>query len=96
MYLKSLKVQEKLLGQEHTDTLNSINGLGRVYMSQEKFDEAAKMFLRSLDTKKRTLGKHHPSTLSTAHRLGQSYFKQEKMEEPSFRTTAHYKDLRRR
>jgi hypothetical protein len=43
MYRQTLELKQKVLGQEHPSTLNSMNGLASVLRNQGKYDEAEQM-----------------------------------------------------
>jgi hypothetical protein len=43
MYQRALQGKEKAWGPEHTSTLDIVNNLGLLYVSQGKLDEAEQM-----------------------------------------------------
>ena len=65
LYLKTLETQKRVLGDDHPDTLRSMNNLALLYGRQGRDDEAEPLHLETLETKKRVLGDDHPSTLGT-------------------------------
>ena len=52
MYRQTLELREKVLGQEHPSTLDSMNNLALVLDSQGKYDEAEQMRQQALETRK--------------------------------------------
>ena len=66
---RALDGREKVLGNEHPDTLTSINNLASVLQDQGKYDEAEQMNRRALDGREKALGKEHPSTLTSVYCL---------------------------
>ncbi|RDW69390.1 hypothetical protein BP6252_08410 [Coleophoma cylindrospora] len=56
-------------------------GLGFLYKSQSKLDEAEKMYQRALDGYEKVCGPDHVSTLDTVNNLGCFYYGQGKLDE---------------
>ncbi len=54
-----------MLGDEHPDTLRSMNGLANLYADQGRYDEAEALVLETLEIQKRVLGDEHPDTLTS-------------------------------
>ncbi|KAI9765554.1 MAG: hypothetical protein M1839_005420 [Geoglossum umbratile] len=81
MYKRALTGKEKVLGPDHTSTLDTVHGLGVVYARQERLGEAEAMYERALAGREKALGPDHTSTLSTVHGLGIVYDKQERLGE---------------
>ena len=69
MYERALAGQERTLGADHPDTLNTVNGLAVLLAKQGKLDEAKAMYERALAGRERTLGADHPHTLGTVNNL---------------------------
>lgn len=63
MYRRALDGRREALGDEHCDTLTSMDGLGEVLLSQGKFAEAESLFRSALLTRQRILRPTHPDTL---------------------------------
>jgi tetratricopeptide (TPR) repeat protein len=76
MYLQALQGYEKVLGAEHTSTLETVNNLGVLYKNQGKVVEAEAMYLRTLQGYEKALGAEHTSTLGVVSNLGLLYGKQ--------------------
>ncbi|MCM1258191.1 MAG: tetratricopeptide repeat protein [Roseburia sp.] len=62
LYLKSLKVQEKILGESHLDTDTSYNNLAFVYRCQRKYQIAITYYLKAYKIALSSLGTDHPHT----------------------------------
>ena len=60
---KDLGGSEEGLGQEHPDTLMSMNNLAILYYGQGRYAEAEPLYLESLDSGIRILGEAHPENL---------------------------------
>ena len=59
-----------MLGDEHTDTLNSINNMGFLLRAQGKPDEAEPYLRELLTMSRRVLGDEHPDTLHFITNMG--------------------------
>jgi tetratricopeptide (TPR) repeat protein len=68
-----LEGMEKHLGNEHPDTLISMNNLANVYRSQGRYDEAEEHHKGALKGRKKHLGNDHPVTLSSMNNLASVY-----------------------
>ncbi|KAH0565005.1 hypothetical protein GP486_001603 [Trichoglossum hirsutum] len=66
-----LDPEEKVLGEEHPSTLNSMNNLALVLRQQGKYEAAEKMHRRTLILRKKVLGEEHPSTLASMNNLAE-------------------------
>jgi hypothetical protein len=47
LHLQTLEIRKRTLGEEHSSTLKSMNGLAFVYLKKERYEEAEKLFLQS-------------------------------------------------
>jgi tetratricopeptide (TPR) repeat protein len=63
-------LRKGLLGQEHPDTLDSVNHLGLVLSMQGKYKEAEVMHQQALEGREKVLGQEHPDTLASVNNLG--------------------------
>ena len=61
------KLRAKQLGDNHPDTLASIEYLGRVLLVQGELEAAEEMQRRALEGRQNVLGKNHLSTLTSVH-----------------------------
>lgn len=59
-----------MLGDDHPDTLESINNLGILFWVQGKTDEAEPYLRKALAGRRRLLGDLHPDTLVSIHYIG--------------------------
>lgn len=67
---RALATRRLTLGEEHPDTLASINSMGVLLQDQGKLSEAEPYFRDALEKSRRVLGQEHPSTLSAINNLG--------------------------
>jgi hypothetical protein len=58
-----------VLGQEHPDTLTSMNNLASTFWNQGRWKEAEELFVQVVETRKRVLGQEHPDTLISMNNL---------------------------
>ena len=65
LFLGALAVRRRVLGNEHSSTLNSINNLANLLSDQGKLGEAEPLYLEALAACRRTLGNEHPVTLAS-------------------------------
>ncbi|MDI1492406.1 MAG: hypothetical protein OHK93_003620 [Ramalina farinacea] len=77
----AMKVREKILGQEHKETLSSINMVGSVYNLGGRWDKAEELEVRVMETTKRVLGEEHPDTLTSMANLASTYWNQGRWKE---------------
>ncbi|KAG9994238.1 hypothetical protein KCU78_g18530, partial [Aureobasidium melanogenum] len=63
---RALARKEKVLGPEHTSTLDTVNNLGLLYADQGRLAEAEEMYKRALAGYERALGPKHKYTIETA------------------------------
>ena len=80
-FTESMETYRRTLGDEHLDTLTSINNMGSLLKSQGKYDEALPYFSEALETRRRTLGDEHPDTLASINNIGDLLTKQGKYDE---------------
>ena len=60
---KVLEARKRILGDEHPNTLNSMNNLASSYSELGRRQEAVELEEKVLEASRRTLGDEHPSTL---------------------------------
>ncbi|EXK26264.1 hypothetical protein FOMG_17166 [Fusarium oxysporum f. sp. melonis 26406] len=78
---RALEQRTLRLGQEHTDTLMSSNGLATVFFHQGKYAQAEQLLRQTLEARRRTLGPRHEDTLTSASTLSNILWCQGKYEE---------------
>jgi tetratricopeptide (TPR) repeat protein len=67
-----LKIRKRVLGDDHPETLTSINNLASVYKELGMYDEADKMSLMDIEASVRKLGETHPDTIASLANMGNS------------------------
>jgi len=63
-------VREKVLGPDHADLANTLNGWGQALSSQGRHDEALDKLRRSLAIKEKTFGPNEPTVANTVASIG--------------------------
>ena len=63
----------EVFGEEHPDTLTTMDNLASSYDSLGRTKEAAEMQEKVLEARRRIQGEEHPDTLATMHNLASSY-----------------------
>jgi tetratricopeptide (TPR) repeat protein len=67
-----------ILGENHPDTLESMNNLALLYDNQGQYDKACPLYIQCLKKRKSTLSENHPHIISSMHNLAVLYDKQGK------------------
>jgi eukaryotic-like serine/threonine-protein kinase len=65
----ALRTRQRVLGNQHPDTLYSLNALGNLLGSQGRFDEAEPYIRDALSERRRVLGADDPMTLESLNDL---------------------------
>ncbi len=78
LYLKALKIKEKLLGEEHPDTATSYNDLAGHYVLMGEYEKAEPLSLKALKIQEKLLGEEHPYTATSYNNLAILYYNTEK------------------
>jgi tetratricopeptide (TPR) repeat protein len=73
LYLRSLSICEKQLGENHPHVATSLNDLAGLYKSQGKYNEAEPLYLRSLSIYEKQLGENHPHVAISLNNLALLY-----------------------
>ncbi|KAL2812568.1 hypothetical protein BDW59DRAFT_38882 [Aspergillus cavernicola] len=68
--------RERILGEEHPHTLDSMSSLALVYSNQGKLEEAVELFTKVMDTSQRILSPDHASIQTLRANLAATYWKQ--------------------
>jgi tetratricopeptide (TPR) repeat protein len=76
-----METRKKVLGEEHTDTLTSINNLAFTYWDQGRWDEAEVLEVKVLEIRNRLLGAENEHTLIGMNNLASTYWIQGRYEE---------------
>ena len=76
-----MKVRKKILGQEHRETLGSMNIVGLLYDLIGRWKEAEELWVQVIDISKRVLGEQHLDTLNSIANLALTYRNQGRWKE---------------
>ncbi len=71
---RALEINQRLLGEEHPDTLSSMNSLASLYTDQALYAKAEPLYTKTLEARRRVLGEEHLDTLETMNNLGALYY----------------------
>ena len=77
----ALDTRRRELGDDHPETLASINSMGRLLEDQGKFDDAMPFYRETLEASRRILGPDHPVTLRSINNMGLLLQRQGRLEE---------------
>lgn len=66
-----LEIREKKLGQEHSDTAQSLNDLAKTLQAQSQYREAESLYHRALAIRRKMLGSEHPDIAESLNDLGE-------------------------
>lgn len=70
IHQRALEGREEALGDDHPETLASINSLGLAPLNQGRYKEAEALHRRALKGREKVLGHDHPDTLVSISSLG--------------------------
>ncbi|CAE6519771.1 unnamed protein product [Rhizoctonia solani] len=70
---RTLEIAQQVLGNDHPNTLNSMDKLACVYYELGRFEEARALISQVLDMRKQVLGEYHIDTLESMNNLACSY-----------------------
>ena len=73
---RAYTIQLAQLGEEHPDTLGTMEDLARVYWRQGRYNKAQSLFTRTLEGRRKVLGEEHLDTLYSMNDLAVLYFSQ--------------------
>jgi tetratricopeptide (TPR) repeat protein len=73
---EALRIRERVLGEEHPETLTSINNLAYLYERQGRYAEAEPLYQRALAASERVLGREHAITLTSVNNQAHLYASQ--------------------
>jgi Flp pilus assembly protein TadD len=76
LYLQSLDILKRQLGNDYPDVATSLNNLALLYYFQGQYNDAEPLYLQSLDIRKRQLGNDHPHVATSLNNLAQLYYSQ--------------------
>jgi tetratricopeptide (TPR) repeat protein len=81
LQVQVMQTRKRVLGDEHPDTLVSMNNLASTYKSQGRWKDAEELQVQVMQITKRVLGHEHPHTLTSVSNLGLVLERQGKYEE---------------
>jgi tetratricopeptide (TPR) repeat protein len=81
IYLRSLSIGEKQLGENHPHVAAILNNLASLYNSQGKYDEGESIYRRSLSIWEKQLGEEHFNFAVSLNNLAELYSNQRKYKE---------------
>jgi len=70
---RSFNIYRRILGEEHPDTLRSMNYLALTFLDQGRTEEAAALQEEVVEKRKLILGAEHPDTLTSMNNLALTY-----------------------
>ena len=73
LYLQSLDISKRQLGDDHPFVASSLNNLAVLYRSQGRYNDAEPLYLQSLDIWKRQLSDAHPAVATSLNNLAGLY-----------------------
>jgi serine/threonine protein kinase/tetratricopeptide (TPR) repeat protein len=73
---RAYEIRLEQLGEEHPDTLETMEDLARVYWRQGRYDKALSLFTKTVEGRRKVLGEENPATLSSMNGLAVLYFSQ--------------------
>jgi tetratricopeptide (TPR) repeat protein len=76
-----VRTQKDVIGEEHADTLTSMNNLAVVLRKQGKYEQAEEMHRQTLELRETVSGREHPDTLLSMDNLGDALRYQGKYEQ---------------
>ncbi len=77
----TIDLQTRVLGEDHLETLDTTNALGRLAYKLGHYDEAATVHRKVLERETALQGAEHPTTLWTMYNLAKALDRQGKLEE---------------
>ncbi len=89
LLVQVMKFRKTTLGEEHPDTLTSMNNLALLFRCQGKYEAAEPLYKETLQLRKKVLGEEHPRTLTSMNNLAVLFYSQGKYEaaEPLYKET---------
>src|ERR1700722_9647439 len=81
LYVLVMETRKRVLGEEHPDTLMSMDHLASTYRTQGRWKEAEVLEVSVMETKMRVLGEEHPDTLTSMGNLASTYWNQGRWKE---------------
>ena len=73
LYVRSLELERKILGNDHSETAVGAGNLGNLYSLMGEYSKAEPLLIESMETRRRIWGEEHPDTLDSLDGLGALY-----------------------
>lgn len=73
LFIQTLALRRKYMGEEHPDVATSLHNLALLYESQGKYSEAEPLLLQALMLTRKYMGEEHPDFASSLHNLAGVY-----------------------
>ncbi|MHC4355912.1 MAG: tetratricopeptide repeat protein, partial [Planctomycetota bacterium] len=83
LFESTLDARQRVLGDEHPDTLDSAHGLGMLYATTGRLGEAEQLLKQTLASRRRVLREKHPDIVDSIKGLTQLYWVWSKPQEVS-------------
>ena len=80
LYREALERKRRVLGDDHPDTLVSINNMGYLLVAQRRLKDAEPLYREALERRRKVLGDDHPDTLVSINNMGSLLYEQGKVE----------------
>ncbi|KAF6806669.1 Kinesin light chain 5, partial [Colletotrichum plurivorum] len=81
LFTRGMEMNQRVVGEEHPDTLTSMANLTSTYRNQGRWKEAEELEVRVMETRKRVLGEEHPDTLTSMANLASTFWNQGRWKE---------------
>ena len=72
LHVQVMEAMKRVLGPEHSETLEVMVSLANTYSEQDRWVEAEKLEVQVMEMRKRVLGPDHPETLDIIFNLALS------------------------
>ncbi|KAH7119495.1 hypothetical protein B0J13DRAFT_589975 [Dactylonectria estremocensis] len=73
IFIKVLKLQQKILGEKHPDTIWSMGSLAATHYAQGRYNKAEQLYVDVLGLRQEVLGEKHPDTIWSMASLATAY-----------------------
>lgn len=79
--IEAIEIRKEIWGEDHPNTLASINNLATIFWKLGRWEEAEKLQVYVMETCKLKLGADHPETLTSINNLAMPFWEQGRWEE---------------
>ncbi|KAJ9133892.1 TPR-like protein [Pleurostoma richardsiae] len=81
LFVQLIEMRKRVLGEEHPDTLISMNNLALTFWNQGRWKEAESLNVQVIKTRKKVQGEEHRDTLTSMGNLASTYRNQGRWKE---------------